>query len=66
MPIHKEEQMITCCKCHGEGSYPVPQFAYEDSAFPTHYDVRKCELCGGKGKITLQFYEEIQRKCGEK
>jgi DnaJ-class molecular chaperone len=53
--------MITCCKCHGKGSYDVPIFDYGE--FPTRYENRECELCKGTGKISLQFYEDLQRGC---
>lgn len=53
--------MITCCKCHGKGSFDIPIFDYGE--FPTRYENRECELCKGTGKISLAFYEDIQKGC---
>ena len=36
---------VTCCKCHGIGTYK---------------DNHQCEVCKGKGKLTLEFYEHFQ------
>ena len=57
----QQEVMITCPKCHGKGTYYVPIFDYGE--FPTRYENRECEVCKGTGKITLEFYEELQRGC---
>ena len=57
----QDKIMITCCKCHGKGSYDVPVFDYGE--FPTRYENRECELCKGTGKISLAFYEDIQKGC---
>jgi len=54
------EVMITCCKCHGKGSFDVPIFDYGE--FPTRYENRECEVCNGTGKITLKFYEKLQKR----
>ena len=51
---------ITCCKCHGKGIYIVPR--YEDDCVVDWVD-ESCELCHGTGKITLEFYELLQRGC---
>ena len=56
----EEQQMITCCKCHGAGKYGVPIFA-ENGEWMGEYKVRQCELCKGTGKISLAFYEDLQR-----
>ena len=54
--------MITCCKCHGYGSYLVP--SYEDfDISKDEWERRECELCKGTGKISLAFYEDLQRGC---
>ena len=54
-------EMITCPKCHGRGWYEV--YEYDDNnSLQEAYNLH-CEVCGGTGKITLEFYEEIQRKC---
>ena len=57
----QQEVVITCCKCHGKGSYYVPIFDYGE--FPTRYENRECELCKGTGKISLTFYEDLQKGC---
>ena len=62
MTEEKKEILITCCKCHGMGSYLVP--SYKD--FDINRDEwkkKECELCKGTGKISLQFYEDLQRGC---
>ena len=54
--------MITCCKCHGQGSYLVP--SYKDFDINRdEWEKRECEVCKGTGKISLQFYEDLQRGC---
>jgi DnaJ-class molecular chaperone len=60
MTEEQKEILITCCKCHGQGSYLVP--SYEDFDINRdEWEKRECELCKGTGKITLEFYEELQR-----
>jgi DnaJ-class molecular chaperone len=54
--------MITCCKCHGKGSYLVPSYEAFDIN-KDEWERRECELCHGTGKITLEFYESLQRGC---
>jgi len=49
---------ISCFKCHGRGEYPVPidpDYSWDEC------EQHKCEVCGGTGKITLGFYEELQK-----
>ena len=59
-----EPIMITCCKCHGKGVYGVSKFDYE-TLMPsmTEWEDRPCEVCKGTGKISLQFYEDLQKGC---
>ena len=52
--------MITCCKCHGAGKYGVP-IIDENGEWTCKYRTCECELCHGTGKITLAFYEDLQR-----
>ena len=54
--------MITCPKCHGNGSYLVPSYEAFDIN-KDEWERRECELCHGTGKISLQFYEDLQRGC---
>ena len=56
--------MITCCKCHGKGVYGVPKFD-DETYMPsmTEWEDRPCEVCKGTGKISLAFYEDLQRGC---
>ena len=54
--------MITCCKCHGHGSYLVPSYEAFDIN-KDEWERRECELCHGTGKISLAFYEDIQKGC---
>ena len=56
--------MITCPKCHGKGEYEVAH--YEDDELLDCVEIwesRHCELCYGTGKVTLEFYEDIQKRC---
>ena len=56
--------MITCPKCHGEGEYEVAH--YEDDELLDCVEIwesKHCELCYGTGKVTLEFYEDIQKRC---
>ena len=56
----QDKIMITCCKCHGNGTYIVPR--YEDDCVVNWVD-ESCEVCHGTGKISLQFYEDLQKGC---
>lgn len=58
--LDDEQTMITCCKCHGAGKYGVP-IIDENGEWKHKYRIRECELCHGTGKITLDFYEDLQR-----
>ena len=53
--------MITCMKCHGKGVYDVA--VYNESGEIIGWNPTLCELCKGTGKISLQFYEDIQKGC---
>ena len=54
--------MITCCKCHDMGSYLVPSYENFDIN-KDEWAKKECELCKGTGKISLAFYEDIQKGC---
>lgn len=56
----EQNQMITCCKCHGMGSYIVPSYEAFDIN-KDEWERRECEVCKGTGKISLVFYEDLQR-----
>lgn len=53
--------LLSCPKCHGTGKYEVPVCG-EGGEF-CRYEPNLCELCKGTGKVTLEFYEELQRRC---
>ena len=53
---------ITCCKCHGTGTYEIPTGWEDDSCTFEDWTTVKCELCKGTGKLDLGFYEELQRR----
>lgn len=52
---------ITCFKCHGAGSYRVP-ILDDNGEWTDDYESCKCEICKGDGKITLDFYEWLQKQ----
>lgn len=52
---------ITCCKCHGKGVHDV--VVYNESCEIIGWNPTLCEVCHGTGKISLQFYEDLQRGC---
>ena len=54
--------MITCCKCHGKGTYDAYEWD-EEIKCVKYPKTAECEVCHGTGKITLEFYEELQRGC---
>lgn len=54
---------ITCPKCHGKGTYKALDELDEHGQWT--YKNNKCELCHGTGKITLKFYEDMQKRCRE-
>lgn len=59
----QHEAMITCCKCHGKGSNNALNLVSEDGDMMVKPEPSTCELCKGTGKISLQFYEDLQRGC---
>ena len=52
---------ISCFKCHGAGVYGVP-YLDDNGEWDGRLDVRKCEVCGHTGKITLALYEKWQKR----
>ena len=60
----QDEVLLSCPKCHGAGAYDVPKFD-DETYMPseTEWESRHCELCYGTGKVTLEFYEDIQKRC---
>ena len=54
--------MITCMKCHGAGTYRVP-IIDDNGEWTDEWEICKCEVCKGTGKITLEFYEKLQKGC---
>ena len=53
--------LLSCPKCHGKGVYDVA--AYNESGKMIGWNPTLCELCKGTGKISLQFYEDLQKGC---
>ena len=54
-----QKQLISCPKCHGKGEYKVP--ISTDEWYGGGWESRHCELCYGTGKVTVEFYESIQK-----
>ena len=62
MTEEQKEILITCCKCHGAGKYRVLNLdSLDGEDYAERWYERKCELCKGTGKISLAFYEDLQR-----
>ena len=57
----QDKIMIPCCKCHGKGSYNALNLVSEDGDMMVKPEPSTCELCKGTGKISLAFYEDLQR-----
>ena len=57
----QQEVMITCPKCHEIGRYEVPVCGEGGEFY--RYEPNLCELCHGTGKVTLEFYEDLQKRC---
>ena len=53
---------VTCPKCHGKGKYEAYEWD-EEIKCVKYPKTAECELCKGTGKITLQFYEDLQKGC---
>ena len=53
--------LLSCPKCHGKGVYDVA--VYSESSEIIGWNPTLCEVCKGTGKISLQFYEDLQRGC---
>ena len=51
---------VTCPKCHGKGSYIIPTYENFDKS-RDEWETNECEVCKGTGKVTLEFYEDIQK-----
>ena len=56
---------ITCFKCHGKGTYSAP-ILDDNGEWIDKWESCHCEVCGGTGKITLAFYEELQKGARDK
>lgn len=56
-----EPIMITCCKCHGKCVYDVA--VCNESGNFIGWNPTLCKVCKGTGKITLEFYEKLQKGC---
>ena len=61
--MHKacKDMEISCFKCHGSGVFGVP-YLDDNGEWDGRLDVRKCEVCGHTGKITLALYEKWQKR----
>ena len=64
MPTHKEVQVITCPKCHGNKFYY--EFVSYDDKYDCAFEKRECLICGQTGKINLVDYEKYQSKFRDK
>jgi len=53
--------LLSCPKCHGKGVYEVAVFDEENEVWTGEAENVHCELCYGTGKVTLEFYESIQK-----
>ena len=51
--------LLSCPKCHGKGEYDV--YEYDENDMLDSISTNKCELCNGTGKMSIEFYEEIQK-----
>ena len=51
---------LTCFKCHGKGVYGVPHLD-DNGEWDGRLDTCRCEVCGHTGKITLAWYEKLQK-----
>ena len=60
-----KDMEISCFKCHGLGTYNVP-ILDDNGEWTDEWESCHCEVCGGTGKITLAFYEELQKGARDK
>ena len=62
--VADDGKTLTCFKCHGAGVYGVP-YLDDNGEWNGRLDVRRCEVCGHTGKITLALYEKWQKRMRE-
>ena len=60
-----KDMEISCFKCHGLGTYNAP-ILDDKGEWTDEWESCHCEVCGGTGKITLAFYEELQKGARDK
>ena len=60
-----KDMEISCFKCHGLGTYNAP-ILDDNGEWTDEWESCHCEVCGGTGKITLAFYEELQKGARDK
>ena len=61
-----DEVLLSCPKCHGKGrEYRVP-IVEANGEYTGQYELCKCLICHGTGKITIEAYEDIQKASREK
>ena len=53
--------LLSCPKCHGNGTYKALDDIDEHGQWT--YKKNNCEVCHGTGKMTIEFYEELQKGC---
>ena len=51
--------LLSCPKCHGKGTYKIPISVEE--WYGGGWETRPCELCHATGKVSIEFYESIQK-----
>lgn len=58
---NQPEVLLSCPKCHGAGEYKA-FVKYNDRIF-WESEQRKCLICNGTGKVSIEAYEDYQEKC---